>query len=123
MNALSSREGGGGMLARCRTDGPCVAPRAGAVAGMILAVLPILMSVIKLRGVFIALTPALSKMLLFELSLLQGVVALVAAGAACGLAGALLFILPRRVRRPILSRTCGCRAGSLPPMATGSTTA
>ena len=39
---------------------------AGAVAGMILAVLPILMSVIKLRGVFIALTPALSKMLLFE---------------------------------------------------------
>ncbi len=75
---------------------------AGAVAGMILAVLPILMSVIKLRGVFIALTPALSKMLLFELSLLQGVVALVAAGAACGLAGALLFILPRRVRRPIL---------------------
>ena len=75
---------------------------AGAVAGALLCVLPILMSQMKMRFMFIALTPQLFEMLTFGMGLGAGIVVLLVAGAIAGGFGALLYRLSPRVRRPII---------------------
>ena len=75
---------------------------AGLVAGALLCVLPIIMSQVKLRFMFISLTPQLYEMLTSGLSLGAGVALLLAVGAVAGGFGALLYGLTPRMRRPIL---------------------
>jgi branched-chain amino acid transport system permease protein len=79
---------------------------AGAVAGLIaaaiLSILPIVMSLINLRFIFVALDPALYKFLTFSRpTLYEGVIAMLALGAALGAAGAALVLLPGWLRRPL----------------------
>jgi branched-chain amino acid transport system permease protein len=79
---------------------------AGAVAGLIaaaiLSILPIVMSLINLRFIFVALDPALYKFLTFSRpTLYEGVIAMLALGAALGAAGATLVLLPDWLRRPL----------------------
>ena len=75
---------------------------AGLVAGALLSVLPIIMSLVKLRFMFISLTSQLYEMLTSGLSLGLGIVALVVVGALAGAFGALLYRLSPRARRPII---------------------
>jgi branched-chain amino acid transport system permease protein len=79
---------------------------AGAAAGLItaaiLSILPIAMSLINLRFIFVALDPALYKFLTFSRpTLYEGVIAMLALGAALGAAGAALVLLPGWLRRPL----------------------
>ena len=75
---------------------------AGLVAGLLLSVLPLLMSQIKLRFMFISLTPQLYGMLTSGMSLGAGLALLVVVGTISGAFGALLYGLSPRARRPIL---------------------
>ena len=75
---------------------------AGLVAGAVFCVLPIIMSLVKLRFMFISLTPQLYDMLTSGLGLGLGVVVLLVAGALAGAFGALLYRLSPRARRPII---------------------
>ena len=79
---------------------------AGAIAGALIGSLPILMSEFKLRSMFIALNRDLLKMLTFGEGVTYGVTVLVVAGAVCGLSGAMLFLSPPRVRRPLVVGLC-----------------
>jgi branched-chain amino acid transport system permease protein len=74
---------------------------AGALAGAILALVPIAMSIMNLRTVFVSLDNLVYKMLTFGLYAPLGIAALIALGAALGLLGALLMELPERLGRPI----------------------
>jgi branched-chain amino acid transport system permease protein len=74
---------------------------AGAAAGVPIAVLTVVLSVVPLQSIFIALSPALYDMLTQELGLAAGVAILIAAGAVAGLLGAALRISPAAVRRAI----------------------
>jgi len=79
---------------------------AGAVAGALAASLPallaVLMSLVDLRGVFVALNPPLLTMLTFhQESALLGAVCFLVLGAALGGAGALFLQLPDGIRRPL----------------------
>ena len=80
---------------------------AGAIAGAVLALLPIVMGLVQLRYIFIALLPPLSQMLAFSLGVPDGSLLMVAAGAGAGLIGALLKLLPHVIRRPLVA---GCSA-------------
>jgi len=78
----------------------------GAVAGALAATLPallaVLMSLVDLRGVFVALNPPLLAMLTFhQQSVLLGVAYLLVLGAALGGAGALFLLLADGIRRPL----------------------
>ena len=75
---------------------------AGLVAAAMMSVLPIIMSLVKLRFMFISLTPQLYEMLTSGLGLGLGIVVLAAAGALAGAFGALLYRLSSRARRPII---------------------
>ena len=75
---------------------------AGLVAGAVLCILPFIMSLVKLRFMFISLTPQLYEMLTSGLGLGLGMVVLVVAGALAGAFGALLYRLTPRARRPII---------------------
>jgi branched-chain amino acid transport system permease protein len=74
---------------------------AGAAAGVPIAVLTTLLSVVPLQAIFIALSPALYDMLTLELGLAAGIGILIGGGAAAGLLGAALRISPVAVRRAI----------------------
>jgi branched-chain amino acid transport system permease protein len=74
---------------------------AGAAAGVPIAVLTALLSVVPLQAIFIALSPALYDMLTLELGLAAGIGILIGGGAAAGLLGAALRISPVAVRRAI----------------------
>jgi branched-chain amino acid transport system permease protein len=74
---------------------------AGAAAGVPIAVLTALLSVVPLQAIFIALSPALYDMLTLELGLAAGIGILIGVGAAAGLLGAALRISPVAVRRAI----------------------
>lgn len=78
---------------------------AGAIAGAMLALLPIVMGLVQLRYIFIALLPALSQMLTFSLGVPDGSLLMVMAGAVTGALGALLPLLPPFIRRPLIA---GC---------------
>ena len=83
-----------------RLGGMCVrGAGVGALAGAVLSLLPILMSQVKLRFMFVSLTPQLYEMLTSGLRLELGVAVLIGAGAVAGTLGALLYGLPRSVRR------------------------
>ena len=75
---------------------------AGLVAAAMLSVLPIIMSLVKLRFMFISLTLQLYEMLTSGLGLGFGIVVLLAVGALAGAFGALLYRLSPRARRPII---------------------
>ena len=74
---------------------------AGTIASSCVALLPIAMSLINLRPVFVALDPPLFKMLTFELPALWGIAVLILLGGVLGLLGALLFGWPHPLRRPL----------------------
>jgi branched-chain amino acid transport system permease protein len=75
---------------------------AGAAAGVPIAALAAVMSVVPLQGIFISLSPALLAMLTFELGLTWAGVILIGGGAIAGLLGAALRTGPAMVRRAIL---------------------
>ena len=74
----------------------------GAIAGGLVFLLPVLMHFFKLRFMFIALDRNLFKMLTFDAGLGTGAALLILGGAFCGMLGAILYIVPRRVRRPTI---------------------
>jgi branched-chain amino acid transport system permease protein len=80
---------------------------AGAVAGAVLALLPIIMTVVSLRWMFIALSPQLFQMLTFRAGPAMGAALLVGAGALAGLAGAAMTLTPILLRRVLIA---GCSA-------------
>ena len=75
---------------------------AGAGAGALLGLLVILMSLFKLRSVFIALNPALFQMLSFGNGAGVGTAILVVGGGVLAVLGGLIYILPRAVQRPLV---------------------
>jgi branched-chain amino acid transport system permease protein len=75
---------------------------AGASAGVPVAALALLMSVLPLQGIFIALSPALLNMLTFEFGTAAGVGIMVGGGAVGGLLGAALRTSPAVARRAII---------------------
>jgi branched-chain amino acid transport system permease protein len=79
----------------------------GAIAGAVVALLPIVMDAVSLRWMFISLSPLLSQMLTFDMGVPTGSLLLVGAGAAAGLAGALLTLTPKLIRRVLI---VGCTA-------------
>ena len=75
---------------------------AGLLAAAIVAILPLAMSLINLRTIFVALDPPLFKFLTFSRpTLLEGVTVMLLLGAGLGAAGALLVELPGWLRRPL----------------------
>jgi branched-chain amino acid transport system permease protein len=79
---------------------------AGGIAGGLLALLALAMQLVGLRGIFIALSPALLKTLTFGLGAGLGGLILIAAGAALALLGAALTLAPPAVRDPIVVGLC-----------------
>ncbi|MBV9569486.1 MAG: branched-chain amino acid ABC transporter permease, partial [Hyphomicrobiales bacterium] len=75
---------------------------AGAVAGGLLALLAIAMSVLDLRPIFIALSPVLLETLTFGLGVPLGSAVLIVSGALLAVLGAALSLGPVTIRRPIL---------------------
>jgi branched-chain amino acid transport system permease protein len=75
---------------------------AGAIAGAMVALLALAMSVMTLNTVFISLSPALLQFLTLETEMPVGPLLLVAGGALAGLFGALLHRCPTAARQPIL---------------------
>jgi branched-chain amino acid transport system permease protein len=73
----------------------------GAIAGVILGALVVLISQVKLRFMFVAFSKPLLDMLTFDLDTAAGVTVLVVGSAALGAAGALFYLTPAIVRRPI----------------------
>jgi branched-chain amino acid transport system permease protein len=75
---------------------------AGAIAGAITAILPLTMSVLNLRFIFIALDKPLLDMLTFSLQPAGlGMLCLIGLGAVLGVAGALFVAFPLNIRRPL----------------------
>lgn len=74
----------------------------GALGGAVLSLLPILMSQVKLRFIFVSLTPDLFEMLTSGLALTPGVAVLIGGGALSGLLGILVYGLPHAIRRPVV---------------------
>ena len=84
---------------------PAIVARAfavGALTGGLLSLLVVVMSLFKLRFIFIALKPALFEMLTFGYGATAGVAMLIAGGALFSVLGGLLYIVPRAVRRPLV---------------------
>lgn len=75
---------------------------AGAVAGALIALLALSIHLFKLRRVFIALKKDLLDLLTFDQTIGAGVAILVLGGALCGLLGAALHLMPRKLRRPLV---------------------
>ncbi len=103
--------GAGAMAARPAPAGSALLPGsallrgllAGAAAAAVLAALALAMSLVRLQGIFIALTPALLQLLSLQLGLAGGLALLVAGGAAAGLAGAALRRSPAAASRIVLA--------------------
>jgi branched-chain amino acid transport system permease protein len=75
---------------------------AGAIAGTLVALLTLAMTILPLQSIFIALSPALLRMLTLGEGMKIGPVLLISGGAITGLAGALLHRCPAVARRPVL---------------------
>jgi branched-chain amino acid transport system permease protein len=75
---------------------------AGAIAGAMVALLPVLMDAVSLRWMFISLSPQLSDMLTFTMGVPTGSALMVAAGAAAGLLGALMTLTPQLIRHVLI---------------------
>ena len=77
---------------------------AGTIAAALVAVLPVAMSFVSLRFIFLALDKPLLDMLTFAVKpAALGIFCLVALGALLGVLGALLTALPPHIRRPLSS--------------------
>lgn len=74
----------------------------GFVAGLVLAVLALLIKPLGMREVFANASPQLVKILLFDQEGMAGVVRLLAVMAGSGLVAGLLELLPSGVRRPLI---------------------
>ena len=74
---------------------------AGAAAGVPIAALAVVMSIVPLHSIFIALSSDLFDMLTLDLGLAAGVAILIGGGAIAGLLGAALRASPPVVRRAI----------------------
>ncbi|MGH6874530.1 MAG: hypothetical protein ACREDW_05905, partial [Aestuariivirgaceae bacterium] len=74
---------------------------AGAIAAAVFALLPIVMSFVNLRSIFVSLDNNIYKMLTFGFSPAIGIALLLCLGAISGFLGALLMVLPDPVRGPI----------------------
>ncbi len=79
----------------------------GAITGALLALLSVVMDGVSLRWMFIALSQPLLQMLTFDLGVPDGCLLMLAAGAVAGLAGALLTLTPKLLRRVLI---VGCAA-------------
>jgi branched-chain amino acid transport system permease protein len=87
---------------------------AGTIAMAIIAVLPAVMSLVNLRSIFVSLDQPLLKMLTFELtSVAAGIGCLLVFGMVLGCLGAILVMLPRRIRRPLLGGAIGAGIAGL----------
>jgi len=87
---------------------------AGMLAMAIIALLPLVMSLVSLRSIFVALDQPLLKMLTFELnSAAAGISCLLVFGMVLGGLGALLVMLPRRIRRPLVGGIIGAGMAGL----------
>jgi branched-chain amino acid transport system permease protein len=75
---------------------------AGAACSLPIAALTMLISLVPLRSIFIALSPALFDMLSFGQGLAAGVAILIGGGAIAGLLGAGLRLSPPALRRAII---------------------
>ncbi len=75
---------------------------AGAIGAAVLAALVIFASLVKIRFMFVAAHPELFKMLTMDQGTWEGSALMVLVGAALGLAGALLYIVPEVARRPLI---------------------
>jgi branched-chain amino acid transport system permease protein len=95
--ALLLIAGGAGAMA----GRPASGLLAGAAAGLPLAALAVVMSLVPLNAIFIALSPDLFGMLTFDLGLAAGVGILIGGGAIAGLMGALLRSASPMVRRAV----------------------
>jgi branched-chain amino acid transport system permease protein len=96
--ALVVIAGGAGAMA----GRPLPGVLAGAAAGVPVAALALLMTIVPLQGIFIALSPALLNMLTFEFGPAAGSGILIGGGAVAGLLGAALRTSPAMVRRAII---------------------
>jgi branched-chain amino acid transport system permease protein len=76
---------------------------AGGISATIFALLPMTMSFISLRSVFVSLDNLIYKMLTFGFSAPLGISLLIGLGAVLGVLGAMLTELPEPVRRPLTS--------------------
>lgn len=74
---------------------------AGTIGAAVFALLPVVMSFINLRPVFVSLDKNIFNMLTFGLSAPIGIGLLLCLGAVVGFLGALLMELPDTIRRPI----------------------
>ena len=98
-----------GMLAvrrsKSRNVGVVIAQGAcaGLLAGLCVTLLALCIHWFDWRRVFIALKKNLLDVLLFEQSLASGIGILVVGGALAGIIGALMFIAPPRVQRPLVT--------------------
>ncbi|MEZ5925203.1 MAG: branched-chain amino acid ABC transporter permease [Hyphomicrobiaceae bacterium] len=87
---------------------------AGAIAAVFGAALAVIMSLVNLRFIFVAMEPKLLKLLTFGLQPpILGALALIALGAALGAFGALIVVLPRVVRRPVVAALIGAGMAGL----------
>ncbi len=75
---------------------------AGGIAAAVMAALVIFASLVKIRFMFVAAHPQLFKMLTMDQGTWEGSALMVLVGAVLGLAGALLYIVPVVLRRPII---------------------
>jgi branched-chain amino acid transport system permease protein len=87
---------------------------AGTIAMAIIALLPLVMSLVSLRSIFVALDQPLLKMLTFELTpAATGISCLLVFGMVLGGLGAFLVMLPRRIRRPLVGGIIGAGIAGL----------
>ena len=79
---------------------------AGVIVGAMTGTLAVLMHFFKLRFMFISLNRDLQGMLTFDTNLTYGLTVLVIGGVVFGMVGALSYVVPRRVRRPLVVGLC-----------------
>ncbi|MGI8517507.1 MAG: branched-chain amino acid ABC transporter permease [Acidimicrobiia bacterium] len=88
--------------ARANTRNLVAGALAGAMGGLCVGVLAVLMSTFDLRGVFVQLSPQLLEILTFGLPLGAAIIAIVAISAVAGAIGAGVHLLPVRLKRSLL---------------------
>jgi branched-chain amino acid transport system permease protein len=87
---------------------------AGGIAAALIAILPMVMSFVNLRFIFIAFDKPLYDMLTFSLEPVElGIASLVALGIVLGILGVLMVALPPSIRRPITAGIVGAGLAGL----------
>ena len=76
---------------------------AGALGGLGVVVLLVLMSAFDLRGVFIELSPQLAEILSFGLPFSSAIPLIIALSATVGVLGAAVHLIPKRLRRSLMA--------------------